>query len=356
MGKNILYIVNGLGPGGAEKLVVDMANHFSLSNNVTIVSLTSDTFRETDLMKPVILDVFDLKENRLNIFGILKLVLMNKFDIIHAHMPISIILSRIIGLVFAFRRDLKLIDSFHNTVNEGENFKSKLLFRLIRATKKLPALTTNVSIESTEQLKNLELTDVNKTICLSNGVDFSAIRKKLDSKKSYFETEGFKICSVSSLTKQKGLDLGIESVIKLHQRGVAVEYIIVGEGEQRKFLSEIIRKNDAQSYIKLIGKSKDVPNIINQSDVFFLPSRWEGFGLVILEAVALKKKILATKTQGPIEILGHNYPYLCDSNIKDLVDKLSLIRLDEDMFYDSLDIESNYSISNMFRKIEAYYE
>ncbi|MDH5919388.1 glycosyltransferase, partial [Vibrio splendidus] len=107
MSKNILYIVNGLGAGGAEKLVVDIANHFSSRNNVTIISLTSDTFREADLSKSVNLNVFDLKKNITNIFGVFKFVIMRDFDVIHSHMPISIIFSRIIGLVFLFKKNIK---------------------------------------------------------------------------------------------------------------------------------------------------------------------------------------------------------------------------------------------------------
>nr|QFC18176.1 glycosyl transferase [Vibrio parahaemolyticus] len=337
--------------------MVDMANYFSLKKNVTVVSLTDDVFRASELNENVDLRVYDVKKKKLAIFKLLKLFWYGNFSVVHSHMPISILLSRFL-MIFSFfkRRNLKLINSFHNTVTIGSGLKSKLIFRLIKMTKNIPTLTTNVSIDSTNQLKKLNLVNVDKTVCLSNGVDFNSIRSAINNENNYFKHSKYKVCSVASLTEQKGLDLGIESVVELYNEGVPIEYLIVGDGEQLNYLRSIISKKNAESYIRLFGKSKDVANIINQADVFFLPSRWEGFGLVILEAIALKKKIVATKTQGPLEILGYDYTYLCDLNIDDFVEKLNSIRAEADFNYNAGEIESKYSINRMLQRIDAYYE
>jgi glycosyltransferase involved in cell wall biosynthesis len=86
--------------------------------------------------------------------------------------------------------------------------------------------------------------------------------------------------------------------------------VIAGEGDQRAAIEAAIRDEAqrnpafAQS-VRLLGFRNDIPGLMNTCDLFVLPALAEPFGLVILEAMALGKPVIATSTGGPPEIVAH---------------------------------------------------
>lgn len=93
-----------------------------------------------------------------------------------------------------------------------------------------------------------------------------------------------KIVSVSRLVWEKRIDLGIRSVASLLERGVSVDYSIVGEGPEVFKLSELIRELGVEGHVSLLGWRDHVNQILNDSDVFFHLSLTESYGQVLMEA------------------------------------------------------------------------
>ncbi len=111
------------------------------------------------------------------------------------------------------------------------------------------------------------------------------------------------IAAVGRLSKQKGFDLLIQVAAKLKERGKAFIIRIAGEGELRTELEELIKTFGVADCVQLIGFSDDVFNFINQCDVFALSSRYEGFGYVTVEAMYMKKPVIAFDTSSTSEIV-----------------------------------------------------
>jgi glycosyltransferase involved in cell wall biosynthesis len=83
--------------------------------------------------------------------------------------------------------------------------------------------------------------------------------------------------------------------------------VIAGEGSERTRLEIEIRCRNLADCVKLAGFQTDPLSLINAADLFILPSLAEPFGLVILEAMALGKPVIATRAGGPPEIVTDNF-------------------------------------------------
>ncbi|MBD3843203.1 MAG: glycosyltransferase [Campylobacterales bacterium] len=102
------------------------------------------------------------------------------------------------------------------------------------------------------------------------------------------------ITSVGRLTFQKGFDLAIDACKLLINRGYNVTWNVIGEGEERENLEKLIEKHGLQKEFKLIGLKENPYPYINASDIYVQPSRYEGRCLTITEAKILNKPIVAT--------------------------------------------------------------
>jgi glycosyltransferase involved in cell wall biosynthesis len=95
----------------------------------------------------------------------------------------------------------------------------------------------------------------------------------------------------------------------LHASGVLVHYLIVGgihpiEPEYQDELKHQVRQSPLEPFVHFVGAQQDVPLWMQAMDIFTLPSVGrEGFGMALIEAMALGKRVVATQTGGPEEII-----------------------------------------------------
>ena len=121
------------------------------------------------------------------------------------------------------------------------------------------------------------------------------------------------IIAVGRLHEQKGFDILVRSFSKIAQIYPNLDLVILGEGPTRGLLESLVADLNLTGRIHIPGFVKNPYYFIAHSKMFVLSSRHEGLGLVILEALVCDVKIVSTRCKwGPEEILGMNYPYLCD--------------------------------------------
>jgi glycosyltransferase involved in cell wall biosynthesis len=166
---------------------------------------------------------------------------------------------------------------------------------------------------------------------------FSDFKKKIFIFPAYTDIEMFlntaekKIIShrfiyVGQLVRLKGIDTIIEAVGILKQKGIKVEVLLIGKGEDINWFKKFIKKTGLKAEFMFIGfkNQKDVAELIKTSIALLIPSITEGFGRVIIEAFACSRSVIGSKVGGIPELIEADKTGLLvePGNTEDLADKL----------------------------------
>lgn len=111
------------------------------------------------------------------------------------------------------------------------------------------------------------------------------------------------IGSLGRLEKEKGHDFLVEVASELKRRGESFKIRIGGEGRQYEYLRQKIVEKDVSSHVELVGFVRDTQRFLRGLDVFVMPSRWEGFGNVLVEAMICKKPLVGWNHSGLPELI-----------------------------------------------------
>ncbi|RLF49722.1 MAG: hypothetical protein DRN20_01380 [Thermoplasmata archaeon] len=165
-----------------------------------------------------------------------------------------------------------------------------------------------------------------------NAVDtkkFHPIEGENEVRKKY-RIRGYVVLFVGRLVRHKGVDYLIKSAKYVPN----AKFLIVGDGNMRPYLEDLARKEGVKDRVIFAGKVKDemLPEYYNAADVLVLPSisRLEAFGIVLLEAMACGKPVIATDIPGVRDVVDESCGLLAEPmDEKDLADKINTILGDE---------------------------
>ena len=294
----ILYVITGLGVGGAEKVVINLADQMTeLGHNVKIAYLTGDV-----LVKPASSDVeiIALHLNSAKDFLLAskkyqKLIKRFRPDVVHSHMVHANIFARLNRVLCSVP---KLICTAHNS-NEG----GKLRMIAYRLTNRLSDVNTNVSQEATEALIAKGAFSENNLITVHNGIDLRKFKKNHDN--IDLDKHVLNFISVGRFNDQKDYPNLINAFAILRKStDYNIKLSIVGHGELQPQIEAQIEELELDKDITLLGRRSDVPKLMNEADIFILSSKFEGLPTVVIEAMACECYVVATDCGGSAEILG----------------------------------------------------
>ena len=305
---NILYFITGLGGGGAEKVVIDLADRMSnLGHKVKIAYLkkpiiVSPNNQNIELIYiglEAIYDIFSAYKNYK------KLIEDFQPDVVHAHMVHANIFARIAR---KFTPIPKLICTAHSN-NEG----GRLRMLAYKLTHHQADLTTNVSIAASESFELLGAVPKGGIRTIYNGIDLDKF--KFNPQAYELIRSNLNICSDAKLFLAVGrfhkakdyLNLIKAFYLLIEKQGTFIHrpvLIIAGDGEERAEIEAAIAGYELSEDVKLLGRRDDVADLMSAADFFVLSSAYEGFGLVVAEAMACETFVVATDCGGSAEILG----------------------------------------------------
>ncbi len=108
---------------------------------------------------------------------------------------------------------------------------------------------------------------------------------------------------ISALEDQKHPELFIESLAALKRSGVEFNALVAGAGSKLNTIERLVKEYDLQTSVAILGFVSDVEPLFSALDVFVLPSRNEGLGTVLLEAIAAETVIVASNVGGISEVV-----------------------------------------------------
>lgn len=128
----------------------------------------------------------------------------------------------------------------------------------------------------------------------------------LQQKKIEFNKNKVNIVSVGRLAKQKSFQFAIEAVNILTNKGHNIHLYIIGEGSEREYLENLISEKGLKNCISLVGYEENPFPYIKDCDIYLQSSIFEGLGRTIIEAGILNKPIVTTNFPTASQILTNN--------------------------------------------------
>jgi glycosyltransferase involved in cell wall biosynthesis len=212
----------------------------------------------------------------------------------------------------------------------------------------------------------------NKIFIIPNSVDTEKFSPK--EKPNYllekYKLFGYKIiltvARLDSYDRDKGYDKVILALPKVLEAIPNLKYILVGEGDDLPRIKDLISKLNLNDRVILTGYISDdkLSDYYNLCDLFIMPSKQEGFGIVFLEALACGKPVIAGNKDGSREaLLDGKLGILVDpDNIEEITQTTIKVLNKEvqpyllDAFYLSRTIKENFSKDIFFRKIKGFFD
>lgn len=302
----ITHLIYSFTTGGAETMLVDIANEQAKDNDVNIVIINRkyNTRLINKIDKSVGVYFIERKEGSKNPLPLLKLnilLLRLNSNTIHCH---NFNLSPL--LLPLFKK--KSVLTIHDVTLETNYYNSY---------KKLFAISKIV------QSDILNRSAMNATL-VYNGICCDSVQQK----EKYYKSNSFKMVIVSRLVhEKKGQHLAIEALNIIKRKGISnINLDFIGSGSSEQFLKELSENYELSNQINFLGyRDRDyIYNHLNSYDLLIQPSLYEGFGLTVTEGMAARIPVLVSNVDGPMEIIDHGkYGYYFKSGIaEDLANKI----------------------------------
>lgn len=290
----ILYVITGLGLGGAEMQVCTLADNLvSKGHEVSIFYLygKKEVAPHNKNIEVIYGGLTKSPISLLCAFSRMRATLKKvKPDVVHSHMVHANIFSRLARLLVSMKR---LVCTSHSSVDGGRVF----MF-LYRITDPLCDVFTAVGSKAVDNLIGNKATKKGKVISFPNGIDSD---KFLANDKTFEPKEARKFIAVGRNHPAKDYDCMLEA-IRLVDSEYEFHVTIVGNGTED--LAEKAKKLGIQSKVNLLGPRQDVPSLLQSHDVLLMSSVREGLPMVILEAMASGLNIVTTDAGSCSELLS----------------------------------------------------
>ena len=352
--KKIVHVVEAFG-GGVYNFLVDLLNNTIDEFDITVIYAlrpqTPDNFiNDFDKRIKFIHSKYMTRSIGLNdlkaFFEIKKIIKNENPDIVHCH-------SSKAGLLTRLAINTKKIKTFYTP--HGYSFlmedSSKLKRFIYKSIEKIGTLNHSVIVACSkgEYEESLKLTK--RATYVSNGVNLEILRKYIPDKIKQIDTNNLTFVTTGRVSYQKNPEMFNEIAKKFPE----IKFVWVGTGDLKNKLTS--------NNIEVTGwKNRDeLMEILNKSDVFILPSLWEGLPISLLEAMALKKPCIVSNVIGNRDVISNeNNGFVCNNlnefievikNIQD--NKYNLEKTSENAFND---IKNIYNTDVMCKKYCNIYK
>lgn len=360
MGKiKVLYIIETWGPGGAEKIVLDLAKNINRDKFHPIVGLLNTGWLYQELMDNGIETVLIRNKHSLDpkmLWELIKLINQREIKIIHAHEFTMNVYAAMAGALTGKPSLLTV----HGTGYYTDKLQRWLFYKLISYLPKVRIIAVS------NFLKNFfcKATRVNrdKVFIVHNGVALSRFTQK----KKPFDSNNSDpfIGTVGNIYPIKGHECLISAaqIVKLIYPKVC--FLVAGKNtEYRSDLERLAEERGIAENIKFIGFCEDIPAYLGRLDIFVLTSIRETFSIALAEAMATGLPVVSTRCGGPQELVtdGENGFLVPVNDYALLAEKIILLLRNSKQAQTFGQrgqqlVAENFSLEKMISKYEHIYD
>jgi glycosyltransferase involved in cell wall biosynthesis len=245
----------------------------------------------------------------INLFGfwdLYRLIRKERFDVVHTHAPIAGFLGRVAAKLVGVE---VVIFTLHG--GSDLNNRSLLIRFLSRFAQKLLDRCTDYYVAVSDYVQKRWLQNQSaapeRLILIYHGTDLRTLPPHTDlsekRKMLGLPLEETLIGTVGLLETQKGTEDFIRAIPLVIDAFPACRFVVIGDGPLRSHLEAVAAQVGISQSVTFVGWRTDAAELMGILDLFCLPSLWESFGLVLLEAMAYAKPIVATDVGGIPDVI-----------------------------------------------------
>ena len=352
--------------GGGESHLLSLVENLDRSSfDPVVLSFTAgpmvDRLKKMDVPTTVLHTEtpFDWRKWR----KVKKILVRDRVDIVHAHG------TRAASNVLWPAKSLKIpvVYSIHGWSFHNDQRPLVRRLRIWGETWLTSKSSVNISVSESSRQTGRDMMHSFDSVVINNGIDQQLFdpQKRFDEfrKQAGIPEAAILVVFIARFTMQKQ-PLAMVRAFKNAQKEIpSLHLLMVGDGDERKQVEELVNTDGLIGKVTLFPFRSDVPDILAASDIFVLPSLWEGLPIGLLEAMAMGKAVIATSVDGTREVISHNkngWLIPTDDLISNLTAALVMLAGDAAMrlrFKQNAiqTINERFSARDMTRKIEDIY-
>lgn len=305
--KHVCYVINSVGnSGGAERALTAMAPYYAIDGIQLDIVFFEDKAGLSAELESAGARLFHLTGSQSELtLTLSRLLRENRPDLVHT----TLAKANIVGRAAARRARVPVVTSLVNVSYGPEYLKDPGLqawkVRALHASdaatawrvRRFHALTEHVADVMARRL----LVPRQRIDVVPRGRDPIALGERTDERRNAVRTslgiaDGVPlVLSAARHERQKGLDVLIEAFALVRRNVPEARLVMAGrEGNQTEALQAQVTRLGLGESVTLLGRRSDVPDLMCAADCFVVPSRWEGLGSVLVEAMALQVPIVAS--------------------------------------------------------------
>lgn len=373
---NILYTLNSSNIGGMELHVLDLVKGMKKCGHHVFVICPNGPL--TARFENAGANVYKIQITKDIDFSYIKqtskIIRDSGIDIVHSHE----LKASVNTLIAAFLSGLKnRVTHTHTPISEWQinNFKKRIDIFVYTFFVNLFSTYEIALTESRKKVKASEGIKPNKLKVIANGIDVE--KYKIDDfTKSSYKTENFArfgfpkgsyvFGTLGRISREKGHFVLLKGFLEFKQKyqpNQNIKLLICGDGEMVEDLKTFINDNKMNSDVFITGRFDDEQKmrLLSTMDAFVHPSLAEGFGIVLIEAIAFGLPIVVSDLEVFKEVAGANATYFKTGDSSDLADKLNIMYEKRDNLGNILNfsrdrINALYSLNDFVDNYNKFYE
>lgn len=315
----VLWAIKGLGPGGAERLLVEAARaHDRLAFEIDCVFVRPDKDHLAESLEVAGVTTQCIGGDRRWPTRLFRLIRDGDYDVAHLHSPALGPAVRLAVLSCPSGMRPALVTTEHNARSTYHPI-SRLA---ASSTSRWDSAVICVSDEARRSIRGPSL---QRSTAIVHGIDLEAARRTGDDRARVRHELGIGsdeliIATVANFREQKDYPTLLTAMQTLVVRGVPARLLVVGQGPLEGEIRRLIAQLGLMDRVILAGYRADAVRVLAASDVFTLASRWEGLPVALMEACALGLPVVCTRVGGLAESLVDEH----DALLVDAVDPVGL--------------------------------
>ncbi|MEN6520002.1 MAG: glycosyltransferase [Armatimonadota bacterium] len=352
----VIHFIDHMFCGGGQKHVLLLAQYLRERGiGSAVICSNSDDYAEEFAKQDIPVRVVPLKD----FMGLFSAIRDEKADILHSHgfrhAGILSLLEPSLGLPFVYTLHGYHGRAFKYSPHTADRAKFMLRRCADRFIHKRADAVVCVSEADCELVKSLGFGTPSKYRVIRNGIDCSLFQKASGSparESLGAASDDVVITSISRFAFPKGNRYLIEAIPAVIARHPTALFLLVGDGEDEEGMRELAfsKLKLPENRVRFLGRRTDICEILAASDVFAMPSLWEGLPIALIEAMAAGVPQVASDVDGIREVTvnGETGCLVPPMDVEKLAETLSWM-------IESTDKRAEYS-KNSIRRASEYFD